>query len=118
MIIVGVNPQYHHVKKMSYIEYSALAFNKEYLEVGSFNSIPKDKPIIVFAEDGEESLEDFDFPDDAYYVFGEDYGKEDMDMSYDVRYVKIPTNRKRFRALFAHQAASIVLWEIFKESNS
>jgi len=94
-----------------YIEFVAAAYGHDFLEVDSFEEIPKDKPIIIFSDHGETNIRDFDFPDDSYYVIGHDWSELDIAGHQSVY---IPTvNTKRFRALFGSQAASIIAWECY-----
>lgn len=115
---VGIKPE-KFIKKTGnpgkpLIEFVAAAYDYDFLEVESIDDIPKDKPMIMFSDHGKESIDDFDFPEDAYYVFGPDW--DDVNIR-GYNSVRIPVTNDRFRAMFASQAASIVAWEAFKRKS-
>ncbi len=71
---------------------------------------------------GVEDFMDFDFPEDKYYVFGDDGGKLLRDIERkpeykQCRFIKLPVG-KGFRAIHGHMVAAVVLWERFKRRDS
>ncbi len=70
-----------------------------------------------------ENFMDFEFPEDKYYVFGDDGGHilkdiESKKPKYkECRLVKIPTGQG-FGAIHGHVVAAVVLWERFKRRDN
>jgi len=97
----------------------------------------EDKPVIIFhprthdanpdwlPPEKVEDFLDFDFPKDAYLVFGKDWNYKIVDeiesfhpeLKTRARWVKIPTEKSYFKSLHASQTAAIVLWEYYKRTN-
>jgi len=122
----------------TYMKVVSQGFEVDYLEVDNLGDIPDDgKLIVIFhprTDDNNpdwlknkdvENSTDFDFPEDAYYVFGKDYNYEviaDIESHIphrrsNMRWVKIPTEKLTFKSLHAHVAAGIILWERYKKLN-
>ena len=130
---VGIKPT--KVKQGTYIKTITEGFEVGYLEVDTLLDIPTDRPIIFFhprshdmnptwlPPDRIEDFQDFDYPQDAYLVFGSDFDfsitqEIERDAPYlmaDSRWIKIPT-KKEFKSLHGHVAAGIVLWEYYKRT--
>jgi len=115
----------------------AEGFNFDYLKVENTGQLPSDGNQMIFFHprvkdmnplwltvERVENFKDFDFPDNAYYIFADDYGDITSDIENNApnltknsRWVKIPT-KKEFKSLHTHIAAGIVLWEYFKRKDS
>jgi len=132
--VVAIKPVGDKQLKRSYIETVSIGFEVEYLELEHLFDLPADKPIIIFhprqkndnpswlPPERVEDFIDFDFPDNAYYVFNSDYGniideieKKCRHLIENSRWVKIPTKSEDFQSIHGHQAAAIVLWELYKK---
>lgn len=129
VIIVAIDPQ----ENEKFFKSTAEGFEAELMLVDHLGQMPiDDKEIIIFhprTKDmnpmwlKEEKVEDFtkfDFPEDAYYIFGADFGNITNDIEFNApsymdkaRWVKIPT-KKDFKSIQAHVALGIVLWERYK----
>ena len=69
-------------------------------------------PVIVGTEYGEVTLEDFEHPKDALYMFNRTSGGNlPIEPSHTI---KIETKRNK-GLLWGHQAASIILYDRFKK---
>lgn len=113
----------------------AEGFNFKYLKVENTGQLPNDDKQIIFfhprvkdmnppwlTEERVENFKDFDFPNNAYYIFNDDYGDITSDVEFNApdlaknsRWVKIPT-KKDFKSLNTDIAAGIILWEHFKRN--
>jgi len=131
VVVVAILPT--KVGDYSYIETVAKGFGAEYLEINDIGDLPTDKIMVFFhprthdqnpdwlPPERVEDFQDFDFPEDAYYIFSSDFTysitKEISDKAQYIiepsRWVKIPTE-KEYKSLHGHQAAAIVMWEYYR----
>jgi len=117
---------------------TAEAFDAEYLQIAGIEDIPVDKPIIIFhprkfdmnpkwlTPEKVENFNDFDFPEDAYYVIAADHNsdiaKDINDKAHylqdKIRWVRIPTKKwekEGFKSINGCIALGIILWERYKK---
>lgn len=103
-------------------------FDCVFVKIDSIREIDTDREIIIFhpkKNNNEdwikiENLKDFDHPDNAYYVFGSDYGsitydiqKNNPEIKDKVRFVRIES----YNPLHASISCGIVLYDRFMKIN-
>ena len=92
--------------------------NKSVKEFASIDDIIKHYhlPLIVVDERGTTNLADFEHPKSALYLFGK-AGFSPLSNYFKIaESLKIETPRKKGGLLWAHQAASVVLYDRYKKS--
>lgn len=127
--VVAIDPK----ETEKFFKTTAEGFEANLMLVDNLGQMPIDnKDIIIFhprtrdmnppwlTEKKIEDFNDFNFPEDAYYIFGSDFGNIINDIEINApafmekaRWVKIPT-KKDFKSLQGHVALGIVLWERYK----
>lgn len=127
--VIAIDPK----ENEKFFKSTTEGFEADLMMVDNLGQMPiDDKDIIIFhprtkdmnppwlTEEKVEDFNKFDFPEDAYYIFGSDYGNiiNDIEISAPsfkdrARWVKIPT-KKDFKSLRGHVACGIVLWERYK----
>jgi len=131
VIVVAVQPTKTETGD-TYMQIVSDGFEVDYLSVDNLGEIPDDGKLLVIFHprthdqnpdwlppEDVENLTCFDYPEDAYYVFGKDYNYQiiaDIESHIphrrkNMRWCKIPTEKLKFKSIHAHVAAGIVLWE-------
>ena len=128
--VVAINPE----ENEKFFKTTTEGFEVELMIVDDLGQMPIDnKDIIIFhprtkdmnpiwlTEEKVEDFNNFDFPENSYYIFGAEYGNIINDIEVNApsfmdraRWIKIPT-KKDFKSLQAHVACGIVLWERYKK---